>query len=116
MPAADGMVIHTNSERVHKARKGVMEQTKGHYPAPLVVLPLVVRAPRISLNKGLEEEVEGVLPLSTSPIAKNLIDLSPYLATLSAPLSGPDPGAPQEAPPAALPGDAGILYPSRNFR
>ena len=45
-------------------------------------------------------------------IAKNLIDLSPYLATLSAPLGGPDPGAPLTAPP----GDAGILYPSRNFR
>src|SRR3546814_19540765 len=25
MPAADGMVIHTDSEVVHKARKGVME-------------------------------------------------------------------------------------------
>ncbi len=36
-------------------------------------------------------------------IAKNLIDLSPYLATLSAPLSGPGPGAQ-------------MLYPSRNFR
>ncbi len=49
-------------------------------------------------------------------IAKKLIDLSPYLATLSAPLSGPDPGAPLEASPTAPPGDAGILYPSRNFR
>lgn len=59
----------------HQARKGVLRQTKGHYPAPLAVLPLVVRAPRMSINMGLEAEIEGVLPLTTSPIAKNLIEL-----------------------------------------
>jgi error-prone DNA polymerase len=40
-------------------------------------------------------------------IAKNLIDLSPYLATLSAPL---------EALSATPPRSAGTLYPARNFR
>ena len=44
-------------------------------------------------------------------IAKHLIDLSPRLATLSAPQE-----APLETLPAAPPGDAGALYPSRNFR
>jgi len=66
----------------HQARKGVLKQTKGHYPAPLAVLPLVIRAPRLSIDRGLEAEVEGVLPLSTSPIAKNLIQL--FLASESA--------------------------------
>jgi len=46
-----------------------------HRRLALAVLPLVVRAPRISINMGLEAEVEGVLPLTTSPIAKNLIEL-----------------------------------------
>ena len=59
----------------HMARKGVLAKTKGHYPAPLTVLPLVVRAPRISIEAGLELEAENVLPLTTSPVASNLIQI-----------------------------------------
>jgi 3-hydroxyacyl-CoA dehydrogenase/enoyl-CoA hydratase/3-hydroxybutyryl-CoA epimerase len=58
-----------------QARKGVLEKTKGHYPAPLAVLPLVVRAPRMPLEKGLVEERERVLPLATSPVAGNLVNI-----------------------------------------
>ena len=39
----------------HMARKGVMQKTKGHYPAPLAVLPLVVRAPRVSIEDGVRD-------------------------------------------------------------
>ena len=56
-----------------KARQGVMEKTHGHYPAPLTVLPLIVRAPRVKLDVGLEAEREAVRTLSESPISGNLV-------------------------------------------
>ncbi|HED66484.1 MAG TPA: hypothetical protein ENJ09_13140 [Planctomycetes bacterium] len=65
-PIAGALIART-------ARKGVMAKTHGHYPAPLAVLPLVVAAPRTELDVGLEDEVRGVLPLSSSPIAHNLV-------------------------------------------
>ena len=59
----------------HQAEKGVLARTKGHYPAPLAALPLVVHAPRRSLNKALAAEVDAVLPLATSSIAHALVGL-----------------------------------------
>ena len=58
-----------------QARKGVMKQTRGKYPAPLAVLPLVVRAPRIRLKTGLAAELEAVRPLATSDVSKSLVGL-----------------------------------------
>jgi len=58
-----------------QARKGVLKQTRGHYPAPLAVLPIVVRSPRVSLAESLRSEVDAVRPLATSPVTKNLVRL-----------------------------------------
>jgi len=59
----------------HQARKGVMKQTRGKYPAPLAVLPLVVRAPRIRMKTGLAAELEAVGPLADSSVSKSLVGL-----------------------------------------
>ncbi len=77
----------------HMARKDVLAKTKGHYPAPLAVLPLVVRAPRVSIEAGLELEAQNVLPLTSSPVASNLIQIflgSEQAKKLSRIASGPD--------------------------
>lgn len=58
-----------------QARKGVMKQTRGKYPAPLAVLPLVVRAPRIRMRTGLAAELEAVKPLASSPVSRSLVGL-----------------------------------------
>ena len=57
------------------ARRTVLQKTGGHMPAPLAVLPLVVDAPSTSLEDGLDREARGVLPLTSSPVAANLIGL-----------------------------------------
>jgi 3-hydroxyacyl-CoA dehydrogenase / enoyl-CoA hydratase / 3-hydroxybutyryl-CoA epimerase len=43
-----------------QAQKSVLRETHGHYPAPLAVLPVVVRAPRVALGQSLAAEVEAV--------------------------------------------------------
>ncbi len=58
-----------------RAKSRVLKETHGHYPAPLAILPLVVQAPRRSLREGLQAELDAVLPLASSPVAKNLIQL-----------------------------------------
>ncbi len=58
-----------------QAEKTVRRQTRGHYPAPLKALELVVRAPGIPLPAGLEEEARGVAPLIAGPVAKSLVGL-----------------------------------------
>lgn len=59
----------------HQARKGVLKQTRGRYPAPLAVIPVAVRAPRVSVASSLAAEVEAVMPLATSPVTKSLVGL-----------------------------------------
>ena len=58
-----------------QARKRVLAETRGHYPAALAAIPLVVRAPRVGIENGLASEAEAVLPLSTSPVARRLIGI-----------------------------------------
>ncbi len=40
----------------HQARKTVLEKTKGHYPAPLVALNLILQTYPLSLAQGLDRE------------------------------------------------------------
>jgi len=58
-----------------QAVKGVMAKTGGHYPAPLGVIPLVVRAPRVPIDKGLEAELEAIMPLTSSKVSESLVGL-----------------------------------------
>jgi len=58
-----------------RARGDVMKATRGHYPAPLAALPIVVRAPRIGLEESLRAELEAVRPLAESDVSKSLLSL-----------------------------------------
>ena len=45
----------------YKARKDLLEKTKGHYPAPLVALNLIEETCALPLNQGLDKEIETFL-------------------------------------------------------
>ena len=55
------------------AKKRVMRQTGGHYPAPLKILEVVRRSTNKSLEKALEIEAEAAGELVASSVSKNLI-------------------------------------------
>jgi 3-hydroxyacyl-CoA dehydrogenase / enoyl-CoA hydratase / 3-hydroxybutyryl-CoA epimerase len=56
-----------------QARKRVMRETRGHYPAPLAALDVVRRTHGRPLDEALAEEAQAVGRLATSAISKNLI-------------------------------------------
>src|SRR5436309_3097213 len=61
-----------------KARKAVMAQTHGHYPAPLAAIDVMDYGMSAGVERGLGREVEAVVPLIVGPraeVAQNLIRL-----------------------------------------
>jgi 3-hydroxyacyl-CoA dehydrogenase/enoyl-CoA hydratase/3-hydroxybutyryl-CoA epimerase len=61
-----------------KARKAVLEQTHGHYPAPLKAIDVMEYGMAHGIERGLAREVEEVVPLITGAggdVAQNLIRL-----------------------------------------
>ncbi|MCW8821272.1 MAG: 3-hydroxyacyl-CoA dehydrogenase NAD-binding domain-containing protein [Sulfurovum sp.] len=60
---------------VKMARKEVLKQTAGHYPAPLKAIDVLEETLTMSLEEGLKIELEVFEPLATSQISKNLIEL-----------------------------------------
>ena len=61
-----------------KARKAVLAQTHGHYPAPLAAIDVMEYAMSAGVERGLAREVEAVVPLIVGPqaeVAQNLIRL-----------------------------------------
>src|SRR5216684_407274 len=61
-----------------KARKAVMAQTHGHYPAPLKAIDVMEYGMSSGVERGLAREVEEVVPLITGTagdVAQNLIRL-----------------------------------------
>ena len=58
-----------------QARKSVMANTGGHYPAPLAALDTVRQGLRMPLDKALELEAKRVGELAVSPVARNLIGI-----------------------------------------
>jgi 3-hydroxyacyl-CoA dehydrogenase/enoyl-CoA hydratase/3-hydroxybutyryl-CoA epimerase len=58
-----------------KARKMVMEQTRGHYPAPLAALEVMEYGMSRGVERGLAREVEAVAPLILGDVAQNLVRL-----------------------------------------
>src|SRR5688572_1685567 len=79
-----------------QARKSVLAETKGHYPAPLAAIPLVARAPRTRLEAGREAEAEAVRPLARGAIAKSLLGI--FLVSEEAKKAGSAPDG-TKAPP-----------------
>ncbi|MDQ6799987.1 MAG: 3-hydroxyacyl-CoA dehydrogenase NAD-binding domain-containing protein [Acidobacteriota bacterium] len=58
-----------------KARKAVMADTHGHYPAPLKAIDVMEAGMSGGVEVGLQREVEEVAPLITGDVAKNLVRL-----------------------------------------
>lgn len=57
-----------------QARKGVLSQTKGHYPAPLAIID-VLRRGRRSRKRSFELEAAYAKELLTGEVSKNLVHL-----------------------------------------
>ncbi len=58
-----------------KARKAVLAQTHGHYPAPLKAIEVIEHGMAAGVERGLEKEVQEVVPLIMGDVAQNLVRL-----------------------------------------
>ncbi|HYR26911.1 MAG TPA: 3-hydroxyacyl-CoA dehydrogenase NAD-binding domain-containing protein [Thermoanaerobaculia bacterium] len=58
-----------------KARKAVLAQTKGHYPAPLKAIEVMEYAMANGVAKGMQREAEEAASLVSNDVAKNLVQL-----------------------------------------
>jgi 3-hydroxyacyl-CoA dehydrogenase / enoyl-CoA hydratase / 3-hydroxybutyryl-CoA epimerase len=58
-----------------RARKAVMADTHGHYPAPLKAIEVMEAGMSGGVEVGLQREVEEVAPLIMGDVAKNLVRL-----------------------------------------
>lgn len=56
-----------------KARKGVMQQTHGQYPAPLKAIDVMEFGMGADVERGLEREAQEVTPLIRGEVAQNLV-------------------------------------------
>ena len=58
-----------------KARQTVLQQTHGHYPAPLAAIDVMEYGMSAGVERGLQREVEAVAPLILGDVAQNLVRL-----------------------------------------
>lgn len=58
-----------------QARKAVLKQTHGHYPAPLKAIEVMEYGMSAGVERGLARETEEVVPLIMGPVAQNLVRL-----------------------------------------
>ena len=58
-----------------KARKAVLEQTHGHYPAPLKALEVMEYAMSAGVERGMQREAEEAASAVGNEVAKNLVQL-----------------------------------------
>ncbi len=58
-----------------KARKSVLQQTHGHYPAPLKAIDVMEYGLATNVERGLEAEAREVIPLMRGETAQNLVRL-----------------------------------------
>ncbi|HUP48528.1 MAG TPA: 3-hydroxyacyl-CoA dehydrogenase NAD-binding domain-containing protein, partial [Thermoanaerobaculia bacterium] len=58
-----------------KARQSVLKQTRGHYPAPLAAIDVIEHGMSAGVERGLQREVEAVVPLIMGEVAQNLVRL-----------------------------------------
>src|SRR5258705_517359 len=56
-----------------KARKAVLQQTRGKYPAPLAALDVMEYGMAHGVERGLAREVDAVAPLIMGDVAQNLV-------------------------------------------
>jgi 3-hydroxyacyl-CoA dehydrogenase / enoyl-CoA hydratase / 3-hydroxybutyryl-CoA epimerase len=70
----DGNPI-TRSLIFSKARKAVLQQTKGNYPAPLKAIEVMDYAMSNGVQRGMQREAEEAASLVNNEVAKNLVQL-----------------------------------------
>lgn len=58
-----------------KARKAVLRQTHGHYPAPLKAIEVMAYAMSAGVERGMAREVEEAAALVNNEVAQNLVRL-----------------------------------------
>ena len=58
-----------------QARKGVMKNTKGKYPAPLKILDLLAEIHGMDIEEALKREAKAFSVLAVTPVSKRLIEL-----------------------------------------
>jgi 3-hydroxyacyl-CoA dehydrogenase/enoyl-CoA hydratase/3-hydroxybutyryl-CoA epimerase len=58
-----------------KARRAVLEKTKGQYPAPLKAIDVIEYGWSAGVERGLQREVDEVVPLIMGDVAQNLVRL-----------------------------------------
>ena len=58
-----------------KARKAVLAQTHGHYPAPLEAIEVMRYAMAAGVERGMARELERAVTLVDSDVARNLVRL-----------------------------------------
>ncbi|HEY2092022.1 MAG TPA: 3-hydroxyacyl-CoA dehydrogenase NAD-binding domain-containing protein [Thermoanaerobaculia bacterium] len=58
-----------------KARRAVLEKTKGQYPAPLKAIDVIEYGLSAGVERGLQREVDEVVPLILGDVAQNLVRL-----------------------------------------
>ena len=58
-----------------KARKAVLQDTHGHYPAPLKAIEVMETGFTHGVDAGLAREIDEVVPLITGDVAQNLVRL-----------------------------------------
>ncbi len=58
-----------------KARKAVLAQTHGHYPAPLKAIDVMEYGMSAGVERGLAREIDDVAPLILGDVAQNLVRL-----------------------------------------
>jgi 3-hydroxyacyl-CoA dehydrogenase / enoyl-CoA hydratase / 3-hydroxybutyryl-CoA epimerase len=91
---------------LRQARKQVLRETKGHYPAPLAALDVIRKSLGRPLDRALEIEAEAVGRLVVSDVARNLIHVFHLLE--SAKKAGPQGVAPRRTDRVAVLG-AGVM-------
>ncbi|MGZ3656871.1 MAG: 3-hydroxyacyl-CoA dehydrogenase NAD-binding domain-containing protein [Bdellovibrionota bacterium] len=81
-----GRSVHTFMSRVmemiplrgivfSQARKQVMKNTKGKYPAPLKILDLLAEIHGMDIEEALKREAKAFAVLAVTPVSKRLIEL-----------------------------------------
>ena len=58
-----------------KARKAVLQQTKGHYPAPLKAIDVMEYAMSAGVERGMQREADEAAALVNNEVARNLVQL-----------------------------------------
>jgi 3-hydroxyacyl-CoA dehydrogenase/enoyl-CoA hydratase/3-hydroxybutyryl-CoA epimerase len=64
-----------------QARKRVLKETKGHYPAPLVAIDTLARSATASLDEAFELEARALGRLIVTEVSKNLVHVFRLMET-----------------------------------